>query len=54
MQETYKQDALNYSVTVKFNAKREAYGEFTVRADDVETLQQRHNEAKQLLLSNMF
>lgn len=54
MEETYKQESLNFSVTVKINAKREAYGEFTVRANDADTLKARHNEAKQLLLSNMF
>jgi hypothetical protein len=39
----------NYSITYKINAKQEGYGEFTVKAESTEVLEQRVGEASQIL-----
>lgn len=52
MEETYRRENHGYSITVKFNAKGEASGEYTVRADNLDELKQRNSEAKMLLLQS--
>jgi hypothetical protein len=41
----------NYSITYKINAKREGYGEFTVKAESAEVLEERAAEASQMLFA---
>jgi hypothetical protein len=54
MEETKKVDTQRYSITVKMNAKREAYGEYTVRADTIEELAEESNKVKQIFLSHVL
>lgn len=46
--EEYRRDGPYYSMTIKVNGKGESSGEYTVRADTFEELQQRNIEVKDL------
>lgn len=47
MEET-KQEEKNFRLNIKQNAKGELYYEFTVRADDILTLEERTKQVKEL------
>lgn len=48
-----KHENANFTITVKINAKGESYGEYTVKADDADTLAERLDAVKQLFYSSL-
>lgn len=54
MQEDYKYNGPYYSFTIKVNSKGEVSGEYTVKADTLQELSNRHNEMKDLLRAEMY
>ena len=52
-EKTEKRDIMEYDITIKIDAKRQVYGEFTVKAHTFEELQKRLAETKALLLKQL-
>lgn len=44
----FVRDGKNFTMTIKVNAKREVFGEYTVKADTIEELRELNAQIKQL------